>query len=576
MPNADDLNLRSQSDGWLDLGPGWLFASIRDAVVVADAESGRIALWNAAATALFGFTADETLGTSLPERVHDLSETAQWRAACAGASGGDVVELFAQHKSGSEVCVELTLSRLPHSEGQPGYVLAVIRDASERRLAQEERIERIREQAAREQSDAAYRRMEVLAEASRLLDASLDYELTLQEVARVAARTLADWCTVHLLEADGSIRGLAMAHGDPAKEALARELQERYPATEGVARVLRSGSSEMYSGESSDSQRSARAHDAEHLRMLRELDSRAVMIVPLMARGRMLGAMSLISTRAGRIYDQTDLTIAEELARRCGQAVANARLHQEAQAAVRARDRFVSIASHELRTPIARVKGYAEMVLAAHSDGDLTDEMLTRSLKRIDHASDRLTVLVRDLLDVSKITAGNLPLRVKTLDLTDLVREVVGRYQEQINGTGLLLLDIMGTCGPVSADPDRIEQVLTNLLDNAVKYSPDGAELRVRFQPKARGVLLEVQDRGIGLPVDATERIFEPFSRAANAEERQITGMGLGLYICRNIVEQHHGRIWARSAGDGSGTEFSVWLPEHASPSRSAVSIAAA
>jgi signal transduction histidine kinase len=310
--------------------------------------------------------------------------------------------------------------------------------------------------------------------------------------------------------------------------------------------------------------------------MLRELDSRAVMIVPLMARGRMLGAMSLISTRAGRIYDQTDLTIAEELARRCGQAVANARLHQEAQAAVRARDRFVSIASHELRTPIARVKGYAEMVLAAHSDGDLTDEMLTRSLKRIDHASDRLTVLVRDLLDVSKITAGNLPLRVKTLDLTDLVREVVGRYQEQINGTGLLLLDIMGTCGPVSADPDRIEQVLTNLLDNAVKYSPDGAELRVRFQPKARGVLLEVQDRGIGLPVDATERIFEPFSRAANAEERQITGMGLGLYICRNIVEQHHGRIWARSAGDGSGTEFSVWLPEHASPSRSAVSIAAA
>src|SRR3984893_15395417 len=153
------------------------------------------------------------------------------------------------------------------------------------------------------------------------------------------------------------------------------------------------------------------------------------MMGPRTARGRMLGAVSLISPRPGRVYDQTDLAIAEELARRCGQAVDNARLHQEAQAAVKARDRFVSIASHELRTPIARVKGYAEMVLAAHTDGDLTDEMLERSLRRIDHASDRLTALVRDLLDVSKITAGNLPLRVKTLDLTELVREGVGRYQ---------------------------------------------------------------------------------------------------------------------------------------------------
>jgi signal transduction histidine kinase len=195
--------------------------------------------------------------------------------------------------------------------------------------------------------------------------------------------------------------------------------------------------------------------------------------------------------------------------------------------------------------------------------------MLERSLKRIDHASDRLTGLVRDLLDVSKITAGNLPLRLRSLDLTELVRDVVGRYQEQLSGSGHLLLEIIGTPGGVSADPDRIEQVLTNLLENAVKYSPDGAELHVRVQPKARGVLLEVQDRGIGLPPAAAERIFEPFSRAANAEELQITGMGLGLYICRNIVEQHHGRIWARSDGEGSGTLMSVWLPELSSHSAS-------
>jgi signal transduction histidine kinase len=407
------------------------------------------------------------------------------------------------------------------------------------------------------------------------LDSSLDYEATLQEVARVAVRTLADWCIVHLLEADGTIRWLALAHGDPAKEAVARELQARYPTTGGVARVLKTGQPEVF-GHIPESQRMARARDPEHLRMLRELNSRAVMIVPLAARGRMLGALSLISTQSDRTYGTADVAIAEELARRCAHAVDNARLHQEAQIALTARDRFVQIASHELRTPIARVKGYAEMLLAAHTDGDLTPEMLQRSLKRIDHASDRLANLVRDLLDVSRISAGNLPLRLRTLDVTDLVREVVGRYQEQIGSTGHLLLDIVGSPGAVAGDPDRIEQVLTNLLDNALKYSPDGAELLVRLQPKARGLLLEVQDRGIGLPPGAAERIFEPFSRATNAEVRQITGMGLGLYICRNIVEQHRGRIWASSKGEGKGVVMSVWLPQPGAASQAATTSAAA
>jgi PAS domain S-box-containing protein len=564
MPHAPVLESMTASDGWLDFGSGWLFTSILDAIVVAEADTARIVLWNPAATTLFGFGPDRALQLSLSDLVTDVQETPQWAAACAGDPNRQTVELFAHRDSGPDVCVELTLSRLENAADRRAFVLAVVRDISDRLQAEEEHIERVREHIAREESVAAERRLQVLAEASRLLDASLDYERTLQEVARVAARTLADWCIVHLVEPDGSIRWLAVAHGDPAKEALARELQERYPATGGVTRVLRTGVSEVYTSEQSDSDRAARAHDARHLRMLRELDSRAVMIVPLTARGKMLGAVSLISTRPDRSYDPTDLAIAEELARRCGQAIENARLHEEAKAAIKARDRFVSIASHELRTPIARVKGYAEMVLAAHSDGDLTDEMLKRSLTRIDSASDRLTGLVRDLLDVSRISAGNLPLRVRPLNVTDLVRDVVSRYQEQLSGSGMLLLDIVGTPGAVSADPERIEQVLTNLLENAIKYSPEGADLRVRLQPKARGVLLEVQDHGIGLPAEAAERIFEPFSRAANAEHRQITGMGLGLYICRNIVQQHHGRIWAHSSGEGTGTTMSVWLPESA------------
>ena len=547
--------------GWLDLDAGWLFNTIRDAVVVADAASGRIGLANPAAAELFGSPAEELVGRPLQELIIDVELTPHWLAAQSGVACTESIELFARHAAGAEVCVELTLSPIQNrADGRP-CVVAVVRDISDRRHAEEEHIERIREQVATEQLAAASRRLSVLAEASRLLDASLDYAATLQEVARVAVSTLADWCIVHLLEGDGTIRWLAVAHGDPEKEALARELQRRYPASQGVARVLRTGRAEIYA-EDAEPQRKARARDPEHLRLLRALDSRSSMIVPLAARGRMLGALSLISTQPGRHYDTAELAIAQELARRCAQAVDNARLHQEAQSAVKARDRFVSIASHELRTPIARMKGYAEVLLAAAEDGELTQELLLRGLRSIDRGSDRLTGLVRDLLDVSRINAGNLPLRLAPLDLTELVRDVVARYQEQLSSQGHVLLEIVGSPGPIAGDADRLEQVLTNLLDNAVKYSPDRAELRLRVQTKARGVLLEVLDHGIGLPQGAAERIFVPFSRAANAEERQITGMGLGLYICRNIVEQHRGRIWAKSAGEGRGTLFSVWLPD--------------
>ena len=198
-----------------------------------------------------------------------------------------MVELFARRKHGADVCVELNLSRQTSPTDDRAFVVAVIRDVTERRQADEDRLERMREQVASAESAAAQRRLAILADASRLLNASLDYETTLQEVANVAVRTLADWCIVDLLEEDGTIRWLALAHGDPARVALARELQTRYPATDGVARVLKTGQPAVYA-EIPESQRMARARDPEHLRMFRALDSRAVMILPLATHGRML------------------------------------------------------------------------------------------------------------------------------------------------------------------------------------------------------------------------------------------------------------------------------------------------
>jgi PAS domain S-box-containing protein len=542
--------------GWLDLGSGWLFSSIRDAVLVMDAASDQVALANPAAAELFGSgTAEQLIGLTIDSLVPQLRQQPAWDLLRTGPAPAATLSLEARATTGTQLSVELTLGRVDTRRvSDRHYLVAVVRGITEHRHA---------ETVAHEQ--AAHRRLAVLAEASQLLDASLDYQATLQEVARVAASTLADWCIVHLLEPDGSIRWLAVAHGDPEKEAVARELQRRYPASldtrTGVGRVLCTGQAEIYT-HIPEADRVARARDPEHLRLLQALGSRSSMILPLAVRGRMLGALSLISSRAERHYSATDLVIAEELARRCAHAVENARLHQEAQTALRAREHFVAVASHELRTPIARVKGYAEMLQTAHADGNLPPELLERGLQRIEDASDRLTALVRDLLDVSRMSSGSLPLRPRELDVVEVLRGVVARCQEQIGPNGHALLDIVGAPPTVTGDGDRLEQVFQNLLENAIKYSPEGAELRVRVESKAGGVLIEVQDRGIGLPEGAAERIFEPFGRAPNAQERQIQGMGLGLYICRNIVEQHRGRIWARSDGEGQGTVVTVWLPQ--------------
>jgi signal transduction histidine kinase len=243
-----------------------------------------------------------------------------------------------------------------------------------------------------------------------------------------------------------------------------------------------------------------------------------------------------------------------------GAAVREARLYREAQEAVRARDEFLSIAAHELRTPVTGIKGYAELLQRAQARGALDQERLERALSGLGVAADRLAALTGDLLDVSRLRLGRLPFAPGPLDLAALVREGAERLGQR-GGAHPLLLDVPDGDWMVEADAGRVEQVLANLLDNAVKYSPDGGPITLRMRREGDGVRLEVRDQGIGLSPGAEEAIFEPFGRGANAARAHIPGMGLGLHICRGIVERHGGRIWASSAGEGQGTTFAVWLP---------------
>ncbi len=232
---------------------------------------------------------------------------------------------------------------------------------------------------------------------------------------------------------------------------------------------------------------------------------------------------------------------------------------REAEEAVRARDEFLSIASHELRNPLAGIRATAQQLDRAQKSGRLDGARAERYARTIAEGSDRLGLLVGDLLDVSRLRSGQFPVRPEPTDLAQLVREAVAA-QRASDGGHRYRVEVADEA-MVEVDRARMQQVVANLLDNAVKYSPDGGEVRVLLTRDGDGVRLRVRDHGIGLPEGEAERIFQPFGRATNAASSNIPGMGLGLYICQKIAEAHGGRMWAESEGPGRGTTISLWLP---------------
>jgi PAS domain S-box-containing protein len=245
-------------------------------------------------------------------------------------------------------------------------------------------------------------------------------------------------------------------------------------------------------------------------------------------------------------------------------AEASAQLYREAEAAIKARDEFLSVAAHELRTPVTGISAQTQFMTRLWERNDLSDERLARFVDAIGTAAERLTRLTEDLLDVARIRSGRLALRTERFDLGELLRRLVERHQERAEPRHRFVVDLAASGCMVVADPDRLEQVFENLLDNAVKYSPDGGAITVAL---AGGdpLVVRIADEGIGLLPGTELAIFEPFGRGANAAGRHLPGMGLGLYISRNIVEQHAGAMWAESGGEGRGLVVTVSLPCEAS-----------
>jgi PAS domain S-box-containing protein len=475
---------------------------------------GTVTFANDAFCRYFGRVREELVGQVFVPTIHpaDLPEVRERLASLGPGERVVTVENRIIGPGGAVRWTQWTNVALYDDQGRFIEFQAVGRDVTDERRA-----------AARQR---------LLAEASRVLAASLDYEATLADLARLAVPDLADWCTVDMVEPDDSLRRVAAAPLDPGPPALAGRLGRGDAATLTVAMV---------------------------------------------ARGRPIGTLTL-GVGVARGFDAGDRALAEELAARAALAVENARLYRETEAANRAKDQFLATLAHELRNPLAPILNALQALYRlgpASGEGNQLRDIIARQTRH-------LARLVDDLLDLSRVASGKVALERQAIDL----RDVAARSLRALQASGRarlheVLLDAHAEPVVVEGDPVRLEQVLGNLLDNAVKYSPEGGPVRLTVRDEGGQGVVSVEDRGIGIAPEMLEAIFQAFTQVDTSLDRPRGGLGLGLAVARGLVEQHGGRISAHSAGLGRGSEFVLQLPlaaaapaappEPASPGRTAV-----
>ncbi|GAB1543320.1 hypothetical protein NUACC21_59940 [Scytonema sp. NUACC21] len=428
-----------------------------------------------------------------------------------------------------------------------------------------------REQVCRAIAEAQEQRSSFLAQASSILVSSLDYRTTLASVADLAIPTLADWCFIDIIEENVKpFSQPVVAAVDPQKKALVLELKRRYPtpvdADYGPPKVLRTGKPELVS-HIPESIIFSIARDEEHLSLLRQLQAKSYMVVPLIVRDRKLGTIAFSSAQPGRHYTQADLEMALELADLAALAIDNARLYRESCEANRIKDEFLAIVSHELRTPLHSILGWANML--RHKK--LSEATTAQALETIERNAQLQRKLIDDILDVSRIVQGKIRLNLNPVHLVSIINSAVADIRPSAEVKAIRVETILDSCvSKVIGDSDRLQQIVWNLLANAVKFTPQGGRVEVRLEQVNSSARIVVSDTGQGISTDFLPYVFERFRQGNAKTTRAQGGLGLGLAIVHHLVEMHGGTVYAASEGEGRGATFTVQLPlEKEQPMRS-------
>ena len=480
-------------------------------------------------------------------RILDAQELPAAQALSTGRPVQDLTVLIARDQD--RVAVSMSATPL-QEDGRTTGVVVTFRDITERR-------------ALEEQMQLQAERAQILADAGAFFASNIDPNWVNQAIAERVAEVLGDWSAVILRAPDAKdLSVAAIYHRDMASLGLAWSYIYRQPLVVGeglIGQVVASGYPSLTTNVRGlgDSANPGTYHPSP-------VKLASLLILPLRTRREMIGALLIAANDPDRAMTDDKLPLAELLAERAALAIENASLYTEQVEArrkvedlSRLKDEFLSIASHELRTPVTSIKGYTQLAKMLIKEGDLdtSEEYLDIALDQI----DRMSRLILELLDVSRIETGRLEIRREAIPWPHFVRDVVHRHHTAVTDRRFHV-SVPDDKGIVTGDRDRLEQVLGNLLENAVKYSPDGSDVTVTVDNRNGSFVTAVCDRGIGIPADELAQVFERFHRGRQVSSTNYGGLGLGLYITKQIIERHNGSIWVESK-EGQGTTFYFSLP---------------
>jgi signal transduction histidine kinase/CheY-like chemotaxis protein len=398
--------------------------------------------------------------------------------------------------------------------------------------------------------------LRLLADASALFVTSLDPETILRNLARMAVPDVADACIVDMVSEDRRVRRVAVAHLDPTRADRAWGDAARETGTL-APEAIRTGRSRLLATVDEEGLR-ALGTGAGDETALRALGLSSAVTAPLRARGRILGAIVLASIDGGRTWEEADLAFLTTVADRAALAVDNARLYRQAQEASRLKDEFLATLSHELRAPLNAIVGWAHVLRAGTPDRAVVE----RAVDAIDRNATLQTHLISNVLDLSRLVTGRLRLSVGVADPAAIVESAVGGLREEAAAKGVRIETALdGRVGSIAGDPERLQQVVSNLVSNAVHCTPKGGRIDVRVTTADGLLRIAVADTGIGITADVLPCIFDRFRPPESFTTRAPGGVGLGLAIVRHLVELHGGTIEAESRGRGQGATFTVTVP---------------
>jgi PAS domain S-box-containing protein len=516
-----------------------------DAIIAMDAEQ-RILLFNRGAEQIFGWSAQEAIGQTIdflvPPRLRERDPVAIDAFARDPANTRRLAEgrstIVGLRKNGDEFPMETDLYKV--DLGGTRLVAAILRDISARKRHESQQV--------------------FLAHVSQTLASSLEFEETLSMVAHLAVPFLADCCVVDLLEERG-IRRLKVVHIDPSMAAVAAGLeavQIRDSHAHPIWKMLEERRSVLLREIPARYLESA-AQTPEHQRLIQALAPVSLISVPLVARHRVLGGLTFCSVHPARLYEEEDLRLAEEVARRAAFAIDNSQLYMMAQRAIRARDEILGVVAHDLRNPLNTIQLNSQVLLhRINNEQERTRLLIDSILRATSHASH----LIQDLLDVARIEAGHLTVQRAPCHPRDLLDRALEMLRP---GAEKALIDLTSTLEPglpqIEADRERILQVFSNLIGNAIKFTSTGGRVGLRASRCGDDVCFSVTDTGPGIATDHLPHLFDRFWQARPADRR---GAGLGLAIAKGIAEAHGGRIWAESK-PGMGSTFYFTVPMHSS-----------